>query len=249
MAKRKFPDEDVEAFEKLNADAGPGEENEGGGDGFGSGFFSAVNEKLAYIARRSLSVLKLLVGLSFLTFVYSSTAAFIKEFGNVEPKFQRPLWEGIIAYVIVHFFVWEPVKVYQKGQKLLEMLFKFFAPLVRVAPYVLPIYTILLFCLYPLFNVFLPYDETLIYFEFLFGFSIAMHLVFGAKSLRTKQNDFLKANYIFGFTLVYIIDVLLFALCLNLIFEEFSFVSFFNSAYQTSHEIITAVVKQVLVLD
>ena len=29
-------------------------------------------------------------------------------------------------------------------------------------------------------------------FLFLFGFSIALHLVFGAKSLRTKQEDFLK---------------------------------------------------------
>jgi hypothetical protein len=41
----------------------------------------------------------------------------------------------------------------------------------------------------------------------------------------------------------------LFSLCLNLVFEKFSFVSFFNDAYKTSHEIIIAIIKQVFVLN
>ncbi|MFA6384763.1 MAG: hypothetical protein WCY10_05275 [Candidatus Omnitrophota bacterium] len=245
MARKGFPkDQEFEEFEKLDV----GQQFESGSPE-GAGLPPAIQTKLEALKRGSLSALKLVLGLSFMTFVYSSTLAFISEFGNISLKFQRPLWEGLVAFVVVYFFVWEPAKVYQKGQKILEVVFKFFAPLVKVAPYVLPIYTILLFCLYPIFNFFLPYDETLAYFMFLFGFSIALHLVFGAKSLRTKQNDFLKANYIFGFTLVYIIDVLIFSLLLNLVFEKFSFVNFFNVAYKTSHEIIAAIIKQVFVLN
>jgi hypothetical protein len=245
MAPRRFPknNKDFEEFEKIdvepNLDAGAPE----------GGLPPAIQSKLQALTKRSLSVFKLLLGLSFLTFVYSSTKAFVAEFSNIELRYQRPLWEGLVAFVIVYFFVYEPAKVYQKGQKILEVIFKFFAPLVKVAPYVLPIYTILLFCLYPLFALIFPYDETLVYFVFLFGFSLALHLVFGAKSLRTKTGDFLKANYIFGFTLVYIIDVLLFSLLLNLVFEKFSFVDFFNVAYKTSHEIIVAVIKQIFVLN
>jgi hypothetical protein len=246
MARRGFPnkDKDFEEFEKLDVD--PGSDS---GAPEGVGFPPAVQSKIEEIKKGTFSVIKLLLGLSFMTFVYSSTCAFISEFKNIDPKFQSPLWEGLIAFVVVYFFVWEPMKVYQKGQKILEVVFKFFAPLVKVAPYVLPIYTILLFCIYPLAYLFRPYDETTVYFVFLFGFSIALHLVFGAKSLRTKQSDFLKANYIFGFTLVYIIDVVLFSLLLNLVFEKFSFVNFFNAAYKTSHEIIVAIVKQVFVLN
>jgi hypothetical protein len=244
MARKKFPkDKDFEEFEKIDVDPQP---DAGIGD---AGLSPGMQSKIQAVTKRSLSVFKLALGLSFMTFVYSSTIAFINEFSRIELKYQKPLWEGLVAFVIVYFFVYEPAKVYQKGQKILEVIFKFFAPLVKVAPYVLPIYTILLFCLYPVFNYFFPYDETLAYFMFLFGFSLALHLVFGAKSLRTKQGDFLKANYIFGFTLVYIIDVLLFSLCLNLVFEKFSFVNFFNVAYTTSHEIIIAIIKQVFVLN
>jgi hypothetical protein len=245
MARKRFPKEkDLEEFEKLDVEPQP----EFSGPNI-EGLSPEMKSKVQVVTNRSLSVLKLLLGLSFMTFVYSSTLAFIKEFGNIPLKYQKPLWEGLVAFVVVYFFVYEPAVVYQKGQKILEAIFKFFAPLVKVAPYVLPIYTILLICLYPIANFFFPYDETLVYFMFLFGFSLALHLVFGAKTLRTKQGDFLKANYIFGFTLVYIIDVLLFSLCLNLIFEKFSFVNFFNDAYKTSHEIIIAIIKQVFVLN
>ncbi len=245
MARRRFPkEEDIEDFEQLEIEP----EQEGSGS-FDSGLSPQMQSRIQGVTKKALSVLKLMLGLSFLTFVYSSTKAFVIEFRNVPVKFQDPLWEGIVAFVIVFFFVWEPVKFYQRGQKILEFVFKFTAPLVKVAPYVLPVYTILLFCLYPLANFFFPYDETLAYFMFMFGFTIALHLVFGAKSLRTKQSDFLKANYIFGFTLVFIIDVVLFGLCMNLLFEQFSFVNFMNTAFKVSHEIILAVVKQVLVLN
>jgi len=246
MARRGFPkdqDQDFDEFEKLDVDSQSEPEAPQG-----MSLPPVIQEKLDALKKGSLSMLKLALGLSFMTFVYSSTLAFMSELKNIKPIFQRPLWEGLVAFVVIYFFVWEPMKVYQRGQKILEAIFKFFAPLVKVAPYVLPIYTILLFCIYPIIYFFRPYDETTVYFMFLWGFSIALHLVFGAKSLRTKQNDFLKANYIFGFTLVYIIDVVLFGLLLNLVFEQFSFVNFFNVAYKTSHEIIAAIIRQIFVL-
>ncbi len=245
MARRKFPrNRDLDEFEKIDVEP---QGEEGGPEGIN--LSPEMQSKLQTVKNGSLSLLKLVLGLSFLTFVYSSTLAFIAEFKNIELKFQKPFWDGLIAFVLVYFFVWEPVKLYQKGQKILEAIFRFMAPLVKVAPYVLPIYTILLFCLYPLFNLLLPNDQTLVYFMFLFGFSIALHLVFGAKSLRTKQGDFLKANYTFGFTLVYMINIVLLGLLLNLVFEKFSFVNFFNAAYTISHDIIVAAVKQVFVLN
>ncbi|MDD5774401.1 MAG: hypothetical protein PHS64_00490 [Candidatus Omnitrophica bacterium] len=245
MARRKFPrNRDFDEFEKIDVEP----QDEGAGPE-GLHLSPEMQSKLSGVKKGSLSLLKLILGLVFLTFVYSSTLAFIEEFKNVGPKFQKPFWDGLIAFVLFYFFVWEPVKLYQRGQKILEAIFRFMAPLVKVAPYVLPIYTILLFCLYPLVNLVFPDDRTLVYFMFMIGFSIALHLVFGAKALRTKQGDFLKANYLFGFTLVYIINIVLLGLMLNLVFSKFSFVNFFNAAYMISHDMAVATFRQIFVLN
>ena len=81
MARKKFPkDEDFGEFEKIDVgpqpDAGMGE----------SGFVQGLQSKIQTVTKRSLSVMKLLLGLSFMTFVYSSTVAFIGEFSRVELK-------------------------------------------------------------------------------------------------------------------------------------------------------------------
>jgi hypothetical protein len=206
-----------------------------------------LKSKVSVLGSRLLSVLKFILGLCLLTFVYSGSVGFLREFGLVEPLLKRYFWSGIISFIILYLFVYEPAKIYQKGQKLLGIIFKFFAPLVKVAPYVLPIYTIIIFCLYPLFHWIFSSKEPAVtnYFIFLAGSSWALHLIYSAKSLRYRQGDFLKANYIFGFSLVYIINLILIALCLSLIIKNFSFINFFDGAFQTAKKIFYAVFKQV----
>jgi len=62
--------------------------------------------------------------------------------------------------------------------------------------------------------------------------------------VRQKKGDFLKSNYLFGFSMVYIVNLGLCALFFNLIFAEFSFVSFCNSSIQISADIFSAVFRQ-----
>lgn len=208
-----------------------------------------LKSKASIFSGRLLSILKFILGLCLLSFVYSGSAGFLKELGLVEPVLRRYFWSGIISFILVYLFIFEPVKIYQKGQKLLGLIFKFFAPLVKVAPYVLPIYTIIIFCLYPLFHwIFNSQEPTVTnYFIFLGGFSWTLHLVFSAKSLRYRQGDFLKANYIFGFSLVYIINLILIAMCLSLIIKNFSFINFFNGSFQAAKDIFKAIFKQIFV--
>ena len=104
--------------------------------------------------------------------------------------------------------------------------------MVRFAPYLVPIYTLLLFFAYVLLSAMHKSDRILGYFIFLFGFSFALHLVFGAKSLRSRKGDFLKGNYIFGFSFVYVLNIFILALLLNLIFANFSVVDFSNDAFR-----------------
>jgi hypothetical protein len=189
-------------------------------------------------------IIKFILGVSLLPFVYSTSLAFLNQFSLLEKSVQGYFCSGAITFLLVYLFAWEPTIIYAKGQKLLEVIFVFFKPLVRLAPYVLPVYTIILFIIYGLLSLAVKSAWLLKYSIFLIGFTFALHLVFSAKSIHSKKSDFLKANYLFGFSLVYIINLAILAFCINLIFKEFSFVDFCNSAFQAAGSIFYAVFRQ-----
>lgn len=230
MGKKEFlKKENNNILDKLNISADHGL---GGGS------------KIGVFSHRALSIVKFIIGVCLLPFVYSVSVSFLNEFNIVEKLFQNYFWAGVISFIIIYLFVYEPAIIYNKGQRLLGIVFQFLKPLVKVAPYLLPIYTILIFIVYLIFSSAIKTKESIGYFIFFFSFSLALHLIFSAKSIRSKQGDFLKANYIFGFSFVYIIDLVLLAFCLNVIFKEFSFVNFFNNSFQTGKNIIYATFKQ-----
>ncbi|MDD4939555.1 MAG: hypothetical protein PHE18_01835 [Candidatus Omnitrophica bacterium] len=231
MAKKEFPGkEDNAIFNKLNLEA-PADSGE------------VSSPKPAFLYQNAFGILKLLMGVCLLPFVFSVTAAFLNELSGIEAVFQSYLWAGVSSFIVIYLFIYEPAIVYSKGHRLLEMVFQFLKPLVKVAPYLLPIYTILLFIIYLLASFALS-EEGTGYFTFLLSFSLVLHLVYSAKTLRSKKGDFLKANYIFGFSFVYILNVMLFAFCLNIMFKNFSYVNFFNNFFQTGSGIIRAAFRQ-----
>ncbi|MDD5155968.1 MAG: hypothetical protein PHF11_05775, partial [Candidatus Omnitrophica bacterium] len=108
-------------------------------------------------------------------------------------------------------------------------------------PYVLPVYTILLFFVYLIIG---RMFEVTNYFMFLFGTSISLHLIFTSRTMRGKKEDILKGNYVFGFSLIYIVNITVLALCFSAIFGKFSFVNFCSQSFQTAKYIFDVVVKQ-----
>lgn len=205
---------------------------------------SGGSGKMAGLSRVAFGVIKFCLGIGLLPFVYSITTAFLSEFCLIQQSVQGYFWSGIITLVIIYLFIWEPAIIYAKGQKALEVIFNFFKPLVKVAPYLLPIYTIILFLIYALLSIAVKSEWLIKYSIFLFGFSIALHLIFSAKSIRSKKSDFLKANYIFGFSFVYIVSLTMLSFFINLIFKEFSVVNFFNNTVSLAKDIFCAVFKQ-----
>lgn len=195
-------------------------------------------------SRNLFGIIKFLSGVSLLPFVYSATSAFLNESAALDKTIVEYFFAGITGFLIVYLFIYEPAIVYNKGQKILGALFRFFTPLVRVAPYLLPVYTIILLAVYSLFSLANKQAEPLRYFVFLFGFSIALHLIFSAKSLRSRKGDFLKANYIFGFSFIYVINLAIMAFGLSLIFDKFSFVNFCNNSLQRAGFIFSSLFNQ-----
>lgn len=226
MEKRRFP-----KFQEFPQD---------GGGGF--------SLKIPGFGHKLFGITKFILGICLLPFVYSVSVSFLQEFAQVEVISRNYFWAGMVTFLLVHLFVLEPALIYQRGHRILEVIFRFFAPLVKVAPALLPIYSIVIFVLYLLLSLFIKSRGFFYIFLFIFSFSLILHLVFSAKSLRSKQGDYLKSNYIFGFSFIYIVNVLLLSLCLNLVFKEFSFVSFFNSSFQQAGNIFYAVFKQLFLV-
>jgi hypothetical protein len=206
-----------------------------------------IKPKLSGLADKLFSVVKLILGLCFLAFVYSSTVSLSAECKVIDTAVMSFFLVGIAVFVIIHLFVFEAAEIYRRGQKLLEIVFKFFSPFVKIASFLLPIYALVIFFVYWPLSYAIRSVIALNYFMFLFGFAMAFHLVFSAKILRSRQGDFLKSHYIFGFSFVYIVNIVVIALCFNLIFADFSFVNFFNNAFKVTGEIVFAVFSQLFI--
>lgn len=193
---------------------------------------------------RIFGIVKFVLGVCLLPFVYALSVAFFNEAKVLEKTISNSFFAGSITFIVVYLFVYEPVIIYNQGHKILEKVFSFFKPLVRVAPYVLPIYTIILLLICLLYSAVSKSTESLTYFVFLFGFSLTLHLVFSARSLRSRQSDFLKGNYIFGFSFVYILNLTILALGLSLLFNKYSFVNFCNNSFQIAAGVFKALFGQ-----
>lgn len=205
--------------------------------------------RLQELAHKALAILKLLLGLTFLAFVYAGSRGFFTKFRQADADLQTCFWSGMVAFLITYLFLYEPTVVYQKGQKILAFIFKFFNPLVKVAPFVLPIYSMLVFAAYPLLRIWLDPQDAAAIVVFLGGFSWTLHIVYSAKTLRSRSEDFLKANYIFSFTLIYILDLLFIAFLLSLLVGKFSFVGFFQGSFEAARDLWMMVTKQIFVLN
>jgi hypothetical protein len=236
MAKKEFPDKQQAPKSKEK----PVQNNAGG---LGGDF----SNKISGLSSKVIGIIKFILAVIMLPLVYSSVVSFINEFVRIDRGLQQCFYNGIISFLAIYLFIWEPAVIYNKGHKLLEVMFSFFKPMVNVAPFLLPIYTILFFILYGLLALGIKSGWLLEYTLFLIGFSSVLHLTFSAKTIRTKKGDFLKANYIFGFSFIFILNIALLALGFSFIFEEFSFVNFCNISFDIFQRIFLGVFDQLFV--
>jgi hypothetical protein len=232
MAKKELPEKQAPRGKEKPA------QNDFGGL---SGDFSS---KISGLSSKAFGIIKFILAIIILPLVYSSVVSFINEFTRIDKGLQQIFYNGIISFLAIYLFIWEPVVIYNKGHKLLEIMFSFFKPMVNVAPFLLPIYTILFFIIYGLLTLGVQSGWLIEYTLFLVGFSSILHLTFSAKTIRSKKGDFLKANYIFGFSFIFILNLALLALGFSFIFKEFSFVNFCNISFTIASNIFYVVFKQ-----
>ena len=195
-------------------------------------------------SKRALTVLKAIIVIFLLPWIYSFTLAFFNESRLIKEGFFSQFNRGVITFLVLYLFIYAPGKIYQKGQKITEATFRFISPLVKFAPFVLPIYTIILVLLYCLIFRFLKSPLSLHIFMFFIGFSFMLHLTFTARTLHSRKEDFLMINYLFSFGIIYIINVSLLALGMSVLFKSFSWLNFCRASFQISKDIFVSIFRQ-----
>ncbi|MEK6714851.1 MAG: hypothetical protein AABY43_02235 [Candidatus Omnitrophota bacterium] len=208
------------------------------GGGGGSGALAAAK------SNKLVSILKLAIFLSILPVAIGISYGFLNTLSLLDEKITDLFWAGVAAFFLVDLVILKLSGLYKKGQKIIEIIFHFFAPLVKFAPYVLPIYTILILVFSAAVSFFKdisPYRDTLLFFT---GFSIILHFVYTADALRSKQSDFLKAGYFFAIILIYLFNLIILAAALDKVIPEFSFVQFFQNACASTKDAYNAIFDQ-----
>jgi hypothetical protein len=106
--------------------------------------------------------------------------------------------------------------------------------LIMLAPYLIPIYTVIVAILYFISSFFV---DVIVYskvFVFLIGFTLMMHLSYTAESIKDKQSDLIKTGYLLSISLVYLSNLAIVFLITSFLFSEVSFIDFIIGIFEKS---------------
>jgi hypothetical protein len=191
-----------------------------------------------------LLALKFVLAALLLPLVIGATLAFQGQLTAFDPALRQVVDLGVLSYVLLKFFVYDFMAVYVFGQNIMIAAFGFLKPLVNVAPYVIPIYSMIILIAYAVAAWLGKLEQLRPYLLFLLAFTFAMHIILTAQDLYKKDNAPGKPNYFFGMGLVYIVDVFLMALLASLVLSGFSFPEYFRMQTGIAAKIYTAVFTQ-----
>ncbi|MFN7170525.1 MAG: M50 family metallopeptidase, partial [Candidatus Omnitrophota bacterium] len=176
------------------------------------------------------------------------------------------LW-GVILYLIIHLFIFKPQRIYVFSHEMVHAFFSWLSGgrikrikisdkggevktdkvnfFTLIAPYIFPFYFLIFSLLFFILNA--SYRLDIIYlraFLFVLGFSLSLHILMTAESLRRIQPDLIQAGYLFSLTLIYLINLLMVSFILSRIFPQFSFSSFLNFSYRITQNIFYRIFEQ-----
>ncbi len=155
-----------------------------------------------------LKAIQLAFAILLLPFIYTLSINFYSEFPNLHFAHQKALLWGLIVYVLFHFFILVPSRMFDFGQNLIGEIFKFASFLSVWMKRIFPFYVLILTGLYYVWAYLLRKAGYELYFTMIFAFFYTMHLVLTAKGIYEDDESILKYKYILCFGIVYIISLL-----------------------------------------
>ncbi|MCX5692342.1 MAG: hypothetical protein NTX47_01450 [Candidatus Omnitrophica bacterium] len=103
---------------------------------------------------------------------------------------------------------------------------------VMLAPYLVPVYTVVVAIIYFVLSFFMDVALYSAVFIFLIGFTLMFHLAYTSESIKDKQSDLIKTGYLSSISFIYIINLSIVFFIISLFFRDASFVNFAADVYE-----------------
>jgi len=221
---------------------------------------------------RAGGLLKEAIGIVFAPALISITRSFYQELTNVNTltAASKYFLFGLAAYVFLYIVFFKMDYLYVFGHEFVHAISVWIFGgrvltfnvkkksgsitstksniFVDLAPYLVPIYTILIAVVYLIVSSFWGARLFLKHFIFLLGFSFCFHLVMTVDKMKIKQPDFLKLGYFNSLILIYFVNVIMLSLFFGILFSNFSFGYFLNSFLFDTKEIYIDIFDQLFQL-
>ena len=136
---------------------------------------------------------------------------------------------GVVGFLLVFLFLYQFWGVYEFGQNAIWSMTRWAAPVDRLVAKLFPFYMIIIIIVFYFVANILDNSKMNYYFMFFIGFSAAMHVFLTAQSLQEDEKMLIKPTYLLMINLTIISTIVLTVLLTDLVFEKFTFPSFFNS--------------------
>lgn len=176
------------------------------------------------------ALIKFLVFVVLIPFIAAVTISFQREISELKYIYHHSFYYGVWGYVLLNLFVTDLNWLYKFGQAVASEIFRFWDPLSKVTPYVIPVFTLFFVGVYYLFvRVLGQLPNSGIWF-FMIGLTFAMHIIMTARELYEADQATFKPNYLFEMTLVYIVNILIMVQLLNTTAWKFSLMAFCQTA-------------------
>jgi len=155
------------------------------------------------------------------------------------------MW-GIYGFFLSFFFLYQFWGVYEFGQKIMGSLLRFTSPFDRIASYIIPLYTLIIFLLYAIAVRFFKTHQYDPHFMFFIGFSIAMHIFLSAQDMQEREKTPIKPSYLFWISIVFIFNIFLFVLLLDAVLGYSNLAHFTNTLVADSRMIYGIAIRKLL---
>ncbi len=103
---------------------------------------------------------------------------------------------------------------------------------VMLAPYLVPVYTVIIAIIYFALSFFVDITRYSGIFIFLIGFTLMLHLAYTAESMREKQSDLIKTGYLSSISFIYLANLTIVFLIMSLFFKDASFMGLISDIYE-----------------
>lgn len=219
---------------------------------------------LSKAIRLTLGVLFLPTAIGFSLAFYEQVTA-VREVGAAEILFLL----GVTAYLAFHVLVSAPTRAYVLGHELMHASATWLSggkvqgfhvgsksgsvvankvtSLIALAPYLVPIYAVLLSLLFAAAGLFWEMTRWTPWFFFGLGATLAFHLVFTINSLKEKQSDLEVVGPLLGLGLILWTNLTIMIGVMDIVVPEIHFGSYLVEGFQHARSIYGGIFVQLFV--